>query len=241
MTKAELKSSLRAPRLAAAAVVVVVAVAAALLVLGRIAHFDDEPPPPAVAPEKPSLADTSPDELRAALMTQGDVPKYLKIESQNKSPIAAQSVKPADCSLRLLEEHDKPVVAAHAYAEDFNGMFYDGRYATELLMRPKEGDKDLVDFARDWLAKCGTFTVTMSGSSEQYSAYAVPLPAPVPDDDGALGLKATYAFAKSDPFRNEVFYYAIVRVRGIDVLVFSGLPGVSEDLARKAAAKLADL
>ncbi|MGL6233796.1 MAG: hypothetical protein ACRC20_00480 [Segniliparus sp.] len=240
MTRAALKTILRAPRLAVAALAVVVVVAAALIGLGRIAHFDDAPPPPAAAPQKSSLADKSPEELRATLMTQGDVPKYLKISAQSKSPVAAQAAKPADCSLRLFGEHDRAVAEAHAYADDFNGMFYDGRYATELLMRPKEGEGGLVDFARDWLAKCAAFTVTLSGSSEQYSAYTVSSAA-IPENDSSLGLKVTYAFAKSDPFRNEVFYYTVARVRDIDVLVVSGLPGVSEDLAGRTVARLASL
>ncbi|EFV12535.1 hypothetical protein [Segniliparus rugosus] len=236
------KPNLRVPSFAAITIVtVVLVIAAALAILGRITHMGDAPPPPVVATQKPSLAEKTPDELRAALMAQTDVPAYLTIDTRRKSPVTAQSSKPPDCSTRLLSERDKPLVEANAYAPDFNGMFYDGRYAVELFLRPQDGEGSLVDFARGWLARCGSFTVSLSGSPEAYPAYAVPIPLEVPGSDSSLGVKVTYAFAKSDPFRNEVFYYAIARIRDIDVLVLSGLPGVAEELAGKAAAKLVNL
>jgi hypothetical protein len=228
----------RVPALASAAIV---AVAAAVLVFRQITPVDNNPPPAVVSWQKPALVGKSPDELRGALMTQADVPKYLTISTQNKNPDATQTANPPECLPRLLGEHDQTVVTAHAYAPDFSGMFYDGRYAVELIMRPKDGQRDLVDFAHSWLARCVSFSVSLTGSPEQYPAYTVPFPADVPGNEGSLGLKVIYAFAKSDPFRNQTFYWAAVRVRGVDVLVLSGLPGVSEDLAAKAVAKLANL
>ncbi|ADG97847.1 hypothetical protein Srot_1383 [Segniliparus rotundus DSM 44985] len=228
-------------RALALAATAIVAVAAAVFVFRQLTPLDDNPPPAVHVPRKPSLADKSPDELRTALMTQADVPKYLTISTQNKNPEATQSANPSECLPRLLSEHGQTVVTAHAYAPDFSGMFYDGRYAAELILRPKEGQRDLVDFAHSWLARCVSFSVSLTGSAEQYPAYTVPFPADVPGNEGSLGLKVIYAFAKSDPFRNQTFYWAAVRVRGIDVLVLSGLPGVSEDLAAKAVAKLAEL
>jgi hypothetical protein len=81
----------------------------------------------------------------------------------------------------------------------------------------------------------------MPGQQDLFSAFAVRIPVDIPGADESLGVKLLFAYSRTDPFQNKVYYFALARVRGVDVLVVSGLPGLPSDLAERSVANLNSL